>query len=74
MQNHYRDKFDIIASILDCANDNEVKQTEILAKANIPHCVFKEYLFFLYQNGLIEYTQLQRTYRTTTMDAFSDHS
>lgn len=66
MQNHYRDKFDIMESILDRANGNEVKQVEILTKANIHHNLFKEHLLFLYQNGLIEYTQLQRAYRTTT--------
>jgi predicted transcriptional regulator len=56
MQNHYGDKFDIIASILDSTNGNEVKQIEILTQVNIPHNVFKEYLLFLYQNGIIEYT------------------
>jgi predicted transcriptional regulator len=66
MQSHYRDKFDIITSILDIANGDEVKQVKILVKANIPHNVFKEFLFLLHQNGLIEYTQSQRTYRTTT--------
>ena len=66
MQSHYRDKFDIITSILDIANGNEVKQVKILVKANIPHNVFKEYLFLLRHNGLIEYMQPQRTYRTTT--------
>ena len=60
---HYRDKFDIIVSILDAANGNEVKQTRILGRAKITHDLFKEYLSFMYQNGLIEY--MQRTYRTT---------
>ena len=62
---HYRDKFDIIVSILDAANGNEVKQIEILVRAKITHSLFKEYLSFIYQNGLIEYMQSQRTYRTT---------
>ena len=67
MQCYYRDKIDIIVSILDIANGNEVKQAEILNKANIPYKLFKEYLFFLYQCGLIkiEYMRLQRTYKTT---------
>lgn len=52
--------------ILEAANGNEVKQAEILVRANITHSLFKEYLFSVYQNGLIEYMQLQRTYRTTT--------
>jgi len=63
---HHRDKFDIIVSILGTANGNEVKQSEILVSAKITHSLFKEYLSFLCQNGLIEYMQLQRAYRTTT--------
>jgi predicted transcriptional regulator len=63
---HHRDKFDIIVSILCTANGNEVKQSEILVRAKITHNLFKDYLSFLCQNGLIEYMQLQRAYRTTT--------
>jgi predicted transcriptional regulator len=69
MQNHYTDKFDIIASVLGFANGNEIKQAQILTKANIPHKLFKEYLFLLHRYGLIEIEyiqrQYQRTYRTT---------
>ena len=65
----YRDRIDIIVSILDIANGNEVRQTEILNKANISYNRFKECLFLLYRYGLIElgHTQpeSQRTYRTT---------
>lgn len=64
---YYRDRFDVIASILDNANGNKVRQAEILHNAKIPHTLFKEYLYFLYQNALIdiEYIQVQRTYKTT---------
>jgi predicted transcriptional regulator len=62
----YRNRIDIIISILKIANGNEVKQVEILVKANITHTMFKEYLFHLFQSGLIEYIRFQRTYRTTT--------
>src|SRR5690349_4280281 len=62
----YRNRIDIITSILKIANGNEVKQVEILVKANITHTMFKEYLFHLFQSGLIEYIRFQRTYRTTT--------
>ena len=34
-KNHHRHKFDIIASILDSANGNEVNQAEILVRTNI---------------------------------------
>jgi len=63
---YYRNRIDIITSILKIANGNEVKQVEILVKANITHTMFKEYLFHLFQSGLIEYIRFQRTYRTTT--------
>jgi predicted transcriptional regulator len=67
MQGHYRDKFDILASILEVANDNAVRQAEILNKVKIPHSLFKEYLLFLYQYGLIEIENIehQKTYRST---------
>jgi predicted transcriptional regulator len=51
----YRDRIDVIAAILYSANGNDVKQAEILVKANISHNLFKEYLFYLRQYGLIEY-------------------
>ena len=63
---YYRNRIDIITSILEIANGKEVKQIEVLVKANITHTMFKEYLFHLFQSGLIEYMRFQRTYRTTT--------
>ena len=45
---YYRNRIDIIASILEVANGNEVKQVEILNKANITHTMFKECLFFVF--------------------------
>ena len=65
------DKFDIIASILDIANGNEITQVDILTKAKVPHILFKKYLFLLHQYGLIEVEyaqpQFRITYRITTM-------
>ena len=54
MQCHYRDRIDLIVSILDIANGNEVRQADILRRANIPSNLFKEYLLLLYPCGLIE--------------------
>jgi|SRR5215831_18344066 len=65
MQYYYRNRIDIIVAILDIANGNEVRQTEILRKANITNAGFKGYLFFLLQYGLIEFVPHQRTYKTT---------
>ena len=66
MQYCYRNRIDIIESILDIANGNEVRQIEILNKAKITHAIFKEYMSYLIQYGLIEYVPLQDTiYKTT---------
>ena len=67
MQRCYRDKFDIIESILNITNGNGVPQVEILNKANIPYGLFKEYLFLLHECGLIQikYERLRRIYKTT---------
>ena len=61
----YRNRIDIIESILDIANGNEVRQIEILSKPKITHAIFKEYMSFLIQYGLIEYIRHQQTYKTT---------
>lgn len=61
---HYRNRIDIIESILDIANGNEVRQIEILNKANITHARFKEYLSIMLQYGLIEYVRHLETYKT----------
>src|SRR5215510_13926310 len=66
MQYYYRNRIDIIVSILDTANGNEARQIEILIKANITHTIFKEYISFLIQYGLIEYVLRQETYYKTT--------
>jgi predicted transcriptional regulator len=55
MRNSYRNRNDIIEYILDISNDSEVRQIEILSKAKITHAIFKEYMSFLIQYGLIEY-------------------
>ena len=69
MHNHYRDKFDIIASILGITNGNEIRQVDILSKANIPHNIFIKYMIALHQYGLTEIEHMQhpsqRTYRIT---------
>lgn len=52
-QYSYRDRIDIIESILDIANGNEVRQGEILHKTNITYTKFKECLSIMLQYGLI---------------------
>jgi predicted transcriptional regulator len=68
MQNHYRNRIDLIASVLEIANGNEIRQTKIITKANICYNQLKTCLYLLYQYGLIEIhiqQHSQTTYRTT---------
>jgi predicted transcriptional regulator len=60
----YRDRFDIIASILETAK-TRARHTDILRIASISHIPFKQYLLLLHTNGLIEYSSVERTCKTT---------
>jgi predicted transcriptional regulator len=60
----YRNRFDIIASILDTAR-TRARHTDILRTASISHIPFKQYLLLLHRNGLIEYYPVERTCKTT---------
>lgn len=61
----YRNRFDIIASILETAKAQRVRHTEILRTTSISHIPFKQYLLLLHRNGLIEYSSRERTCKTT---------
>ena len=65
MQHSYRNRVDIIESILDVANGKDVRQGEILQKAKIIHAKFKEYIPLLIQYDLIEYVLREGTFKTT---------
>jgi predicted transcriptional regulator len=65
MQYSYRNRVDIIESILDVANGNEVRQGEILHKAKITYAKFKECIDIMLQYDLIVYLQPKKTYKTT---------
>jgi predicted transcriptional regulator len=61
----HRSRSEIIASILATANGNRIRQTEILYKTYLSHTLLKDYLLFLIENDLIEYTTGDRTFKTT---------
>jgi predicted transcriptional regulator len=63
--NHHRSRSEIIASILEVANGNRVRLTEILYKTFLAHGYLREYLVHLVEKDLIEYLQGERTYKTT---------
>ena len=60
----YRDRFDIITSILETAKTS-ARHSDILRTASISHIPFKQYLLLLHTNGLIEYSPRERTCKTT---------
>jgi predicted transcriptional regulator len=65
VKHHYRSRNDILASILEAANGNRVRATEIQFKAYISHSILKEYLIFLLENDLLEYIEGERTFKTS---------
>jgi predicted transcriptional regulator len=61
----YRDRNEIIAQILECANGESVRLTKIMYDGYLSHTVTKEYLGLLIEKGLIEYLDGERTFKTT---------
>jgi predicted transcriptional regulator len=63
---HYRSKTDIVARILQAANEsNGITQTKIMYRGFLSYVQLREYLVMLVENGLLEYFEGTRTYRTT---------
>ena len=60
----YRSRTDIVGLILDAANGGATK-TKIMYKAFLSFSQLREYLAVLEKNGLIEYEDGMRAYRTT---------
>jgi predicted transcriptional regulator len=60
----YRSRTDIVAQILEAANDGATK-TKIMYKAYLSYAQLKEYLTLLAENELLEYVPVERTYKTT---------
>ena len=65
LRNRHRSRGEIIASILEAVNGNSLRQTEILYRTYLSHNLLKEYLVLSLENGLIEYTAGERTFKTT---------
>jgi len=61
---NYRDKFDIIADILQIAKKNP-KKTRIMYQANLSYKVFKKYLAEIVSAALILYIIDERCYTLT---------
>ena len=63
---YYRSRTEIAAQILQAANDhNEITKTKITYVAFLSYRQLQEYLPPLMQNGLLEYLEGTKSYRTT---------
>jgi predicted transcriptional regulator len=63
---NYRTRTEIAAQILQAANGhNEITKTKIMYKAFLTHTQLQEYLAILIQNGLLEYLDRTKSYKTT---------
>ena len=62
----HRSRLEIIAEILETANSSKSIQTKIMHRVYLSYPQLKEYLTLLLENGLIEYRQTDRIYRTTS--------
>ena len=60
----YRNRTEIVANILDAANGGATK-TKIMYKAFLSYAQLKEYLSVLTENNLIEYLDVNQTFKTT---------
>ena len=61
----YRSRSDIVGLLLDAANGGGATKTKLMYKAYLSFNQLREYLSLLVENGLIEYEEGMRTYRTT---------
>jgi predicted transcriptional regulator len=61
----YRSRSEIVSLLLDAANGGGATKTKLMYKAYLSFNQLREYLSLLVENGLIEYEEGMRTYRTT---------
>jgi predicted transcriptional regulator len=64
-QLRHRSRSEIISSILQVTNGNRARVTEIQYKTYLSYNILKEYLVNLLENGLVEYMDGERTFKTT---------
>ena len=64
-QHRHRSRSEIISSILEVTNGNNVRRTEIQYKTYLSYNLLTEYLLQLLQADLIEYIDGERAFKTT---------
>jgi predicted transcriptional regulator len=60
-----RADIEVIAAILRCARNTWEYQTAIMNKASVSHSQVIRYLSLAIKSGLIEYSKLTKSYKTT---------
>ena len=65
METQHRSRSEIIAAILEVANGNRVRTTEIQFKTYLSYNLLKEYLIMLLEKDLLEYIEGERSFKTT---------
>ena len=61
----YRERNEIIAQILECCNGNRVTRSKIMFDTYHSFNGTKESLILLLENGLVDYQNGERTFKTT---------
>jgi predicted transcriptional regulator len=62
----YRSRTDITSQILETSSHGGVSKTKIMYNAYLSYAQLKEYLSVLLENGLLEYVEGERLFKTTT--------
>jgi predicted transcriptional regulator len=61
----HRSRTEIIGAILECANGNVKRITEIQFSTYLSYNLLREYLKVLIENDLLEYIEGERSFKTT---------
>jgi predicted transcriptional regulator len=62
----YRSRTDITSQILETASHGGITKTKIMYNAYLSYAQLKEYLSVLLENGLVEYVEGDKVFRTTS--------
>jgi predicted transcriptional regulator len=60
-----RSRTDIIAQIVQSAQAGSITKIKMMYKTFLSHTQLKEYLVILIENALLDYNQIDRTYKAT---------
>jgi len=61
----YRSRSEIVGLLLEAASGRRVTKTRLMFKSYLSFNQLRNYIALLVENGLIEYEERRRTYRTT---------